>query len=126
MNGFPGLINNRFLLLALTAAAGLVQARLPAAQPFTTLHAFTGGIDGTGPVAGLIVSSKTLYGTTDGLPSGAKFLANSSFSGGASEPAFSLGSEVQGGLYASTNSNRSDFPRASATRLIVESRTSCA
>src|SRR5438874_1786783 len=34
-----------------------------AAQTFTTLHGFTGS-DGTGPEAALILSGKTLYGTT--------------------------------------------------------------
>jgi uncharacterized repeat protein (TIGR03803 family) len=31
---------------------------------FTTLHSFTGDSDGAGPVAGLILSGNTLYGTT--------------------------------------------------------------
>jgi uncharacterized repeat protein (TIGR03803 family) len=31
---------------------------------FTNLHHFTGGIDGAGPIGGLILSGNTLYGTT--------------------------------------------------------------
>jgi len=33
---------------------------------FTTLHGFTGGSDGSGPLAGLILSDNTLYGTAIG------------------------------------------------------------
>jgi uncharacterized repeat protein (TIGR03803 family) len=44
------------LLLCLLAANGR-------AQVFTTLHTFTGGSDGSGPIGGVILSGNTLYGT---------------------------------------------------------------
>jgi len=51
-----------FLLPALMAGMGLMPAGQVMAQTFTTLHSFTWG-DGAYPLAGLILSSNTLYGT---------------------------------------------------------------
>jgi uncharacterized repeat protein (TIGR03803 family) len=58
-----------FLLPALIAGLGLIPAGRVTAQTFTTLHSFTAfdtsGInsDGGNPLAGLILSGNTLYGT---------------------------------------------------------------
>jgi uncharacterized repeat protein (TIGR03803 family) len=49
-------------LLAVFMLAGLL-ATSAAAQAFTVLHSFTGGIDGANPYAGLVLSGNTLYGT---------------------------------------------------------------
>ena len=57
-------IKNLFLLPALIAGLGLIPADRLTAQTFTTLHSFSGGSDGSGPQAGLILSGNTLYGTT--------------------------------------------------------------
>ena len=54
---------NVLLALALANAFGLVPACRTAAQSFTNLHNFV-FTNGTGPVAGLILSGSTLYGTT--------------------------------------------------------------
>ena len=43
---------------------GTVFSVNPDGTGFTLLHVFTGGSDGNGPAAGLILSSNTLYGTT--------------------------------------------------------------
>jgi uncharacterized repeat protein (TIGR03803 family) len=64
-------IKNRFLLPALTAGLGLILAGRGTAQTFTTLHNFTARntvADGEGanPLAGLILSGNTLYGTASG------------------------------------------------------------
>jgi uncharacterized repeat protein (TIGR03803 family) len=56
---------------ALIASLGLIQAGRVTAQTFSTLHSFTAvtgleqwtNSDGSFPVAGLILSSNTLYGT---------------------------------------------------------------
>src|SRR5882672_5985583 len=72
-------IKNLFLVPALIAALNLLPAGRVTAQTFTTLHSFTAPIryytnsgniyyynsDGRLPVAGLILSSNTLYGTAD-------------------------------------------------------------
>jgi len=63
-------IINLFLLPALIAGLGLIMVGRVTAQTFTTLHSFTAlsGItnsDGELPLAGLIVSGNTLYGTAN-------------------------------------------------------------
>ena len=55
-------IENSFVLALLAVALGSVSAGR--AQTFTTLHSFTNS-DGANPVAGLILSGNTLYGTTE-------------------------------------------------------------
>ena len=93
------------LLLFLTPSAA-VQAQ----YNFTTLHSFSGGLDGGAPGAGLILSGNTLYGTTPrGATSsdhgtvfgvnteGAGFTNLHSFSGG------SDGGDPSGGLVSSGN-----------------------
>ena len=57
------LIQNLLLLPALVASLGLIPAGRAMAQTFTTLHSFTLGSDGGNPLAGLILSGNTLYGT---------------------------------------------------------------
>jgi len=52
-----------FLLPALIAGLGLIPAGRVTAQTFTIVHSFTGGSDGANPIAGLILSGNTLYGT---------------------------------------------------------------
>src|SRR5437868_4827840 len=59
-------IRNRFLVPVLITALGLMLARQGRAQTFTTLYNFTDGSDGGGPLASLILSSNTLYGTASG------------------------------------------------------------
>jgi uncharacterized repeat protein (TIGR03803 family) len=64
---------NLFLLPALIAGFGLISAGRVTPQTFTTLHSFTAGgyvfsgkytnSDGAKPIAGLILSGNTLYGT---------------------------------------------------------------
>src|SRR5260221_730049 len=69
---------NLLLLLALIAGLGLIPVGRVTAQTFTTLYSFTAtsgpfdtNSDGANPVAGLILSDNTLYGTaTDGGSSG--------------------------------------------------------
>jgi len=60
-----------FLVPALSAGLGLILAGRATAQTFTTLHSFSAGTgsflvftnsDGAGPLAGLILSTNTLYG----------------------------------------------------------------
>src|ERR1035438_9786665 len=51
-------------LIALTAGFGWLLAGHASAQTFKTLYNFTGQPDGSNPMAGLILSSNTLYGTT--------------------------------------------------------------
>src|SRR5437588_118014 len=53
-------------LPALIAALCLMPVGWAAAQTFTNLHSFTGVSDGNLPVAGLILSGNTLYGTAHG------------------------------------------------------------
>jgi uncharacterized repeat protein (TIGR03803 family) len=43
----------------------LIPAGQVTAQTFTNIYSFTGGSDGDNPYAGLILSSNTLYGTTE-------------------------------------------------------------
>src|SRR6266851_4913594 len=52
-----------FLLPVLIAVLALMLTARMTAQTFTTLHSFTGS-DGAVPMAGLVLSSNTLYGTT--------------------------------------------------------------
>jgi uncharacterized repeat protein (TIGR03803 family) len=59
-------IKNLFLLPALIAGLGLIPAGRVTAQTFTTLHSFNYNSDGAYPVAGLILSGNTLYGTASG------------------------------------------------------------
>src|SRR6266850_1758902 len=54
----------KFPLPALIAALGLMAADRGTAQTFTNLHSFTGS--DANPESGLVLSSNTLYGTTDG------------------------------------------------------------
>jgi uncharacterized repeat protein (TIGR03803 family) len=64
-------IKNLFLLPMLSAGFGLIMAGQIKAQTFTTLHNFTApqagdfyaNSDGDAPMAGLILSGNTLYGT---------------------------------------------------------------
>src|ERR1035437_3646025 len=56
-------IKNLFLLPALIAGLNLIPAGRVTAQTFTTVHSFTSVSDGANPVAGLILSGTTLYGT---------------------------------------------------------------
>ncbi len=64
-------IKNLFVVPALIAGLVLIPAGRVTAQTFTTLHSFTassnsppyGNSDGAYPVAGLILSGNTLYGT---------------------------------------------------------------
>jgi len=53
-----------FVLPLVVAAIGWVLAGKVTAQTFTTLYSFTGGGGGAFPLAGLVLSSNTLYGTT--------------------------------------------------------------
>jgi hypothetical protein len=50
-------------LPALVAGLVLILAGPVTAQVFKTFHTFTGGSDGANPIAGLILSGSTLYGT---------------------------------------------------------------
>ena len=66
-------IKNLFLLPALIAGLGLIPAGWVTAQTFTNLYSFTAtsgssftNSDGASPVAGLILSDNTLYGTANG------------------------------------------------------------
>src|ERR1039457_5061361 len=54
-----------WVLPALIAGLGLIPAGRVTAQTFTTLHSFNYS-DGNYPVAGLILSGNTLYGTAEG------------------------------------------------------------
>jgi uncharacterized repeat protein (TIGR03803 family) len=66
-------VKNLFLLLALTTGLGLILADRVTAQTFTVLHSFAAGSglrtffitnsDGATPIADLILSGNTLYGT---------------------------------------------------------------
>src|ERR1700720_3092456 len=78
---FPSLSAKLPLLLAVPLL--LIPAGLVTAQTFTTLHSFSGS-DGAAPYAGLILSGKTMYGTTstDGSAgSGTVFKVNSDGTG---------------------------------------------
>jgi uncharacterized repeat protein (TIGR03803 family) len=56
-------IKHPSLLPALITGIGLIMAGQAPGQTFTTLHSFSGASDGSQPLAGLILSSNTLYGT---------------------------------------------------------------
>ncbi|MEO8428962.1 MAG: choice-of-anchor tandem repeat GloVer-containing protein [Verrucomicrobiota bacterium] len=57
-------LRNLFRLLALIAGLGLIPTGRVTAQTFTTLHSFTNvPSDGAEPIAGLILSGNTVYGT---------------------------------------------------------------
>ncbi len=56
-------IKKLFFFPALIAGLGMISASRMTAQTFTTLHSFTGGSDGSGPMPVLILSSNILYGT---------------------------------------------------------------
>jgi len=79
-------VKNIFLLPALIGVVGLIPAGRGTAQTFTVLHTFT-GYDGAYPIAPLILSGKTLFGTANngggGVPSGpgAVFAINTDGSG---------------------------------------------
>ncbi len=61
------IIKNQFALPILISGLALMEAGPMKAQSFTTLHGFTGASsDGALPLAGLILSGNTLYGTTSG------------------------------------------------------------
>ncbi len=53
-----GLLDLVLVILQLVWVAGVT------AQTFTTLHSFTNSSDGGSPVAGLVLASGVLYGTT--------------------------------------------------------------
>ncbi len=55
-----------FHLILLTLLTSLIPAAH--AQTFSVLHAFTGGIGGGGPYAGVTIRGNALYGTTSGSP----------------------------------------------------------
>src|ERR1039458_2028106 len=55
----------RMKLFCLATFAMAMTAAHLTAQVFTTLHSFTGGSEGSGPVVGVILSGNTLYGTAD-------------------------------------------------------------
>jgi uncharacterized repeat protein (TIGR03803 family) len=77
-------IKNLFLLDALIAGLGLIPAGRVMGQTFTTLHSFTGGSDGANPLAGLILSGTTLYGTAKyggSLDNGTVFAVNTDGTG---------------------------------------------
>jgi uncharacterized repeat protein (TIGR03803 family) len=84
-------INNLLLLLALIVALVLLLAGQVRAQTFTTLHTFTktnphtgANSDGATPIAGLVLSGNTLYGTAfDGgaLDAGTVFAVNTDGTG---------------------------------------------
>jgi uncharacterized repeat protein (TIGR03803 family) len=88
-------VKNLFLLPPLIAGVALIPAGPVAAQTFTVLHSFSAsGInssgvyytnsDGAGPIAGLILSGNTLYGTAYSFGSsggGTVFAVNSDGSG---------------------------------------------
>src|SRR5713101_5375802 len=59
-------LKNLFRFPALIAGLGLILADKVTAQTFTTLHSFNGS-DGADPLAGLILSGNTLYGTAAGI-----------------------------------------------------------
>src|ERR1022692_2341875 len=115
-------IKNLFLLPALIAGQGLMLTGRAPAQTFTNLHTFTAlvsGInsDGSKPLAGLVLSGNTLYGTayiggTNG--NGAVFAVNTDSSGftnlhsfttllGPFPPTNSEGADPRGGLLISGN-----------------------
>ena len=50
-------------LSALIAGLGLILGGPVMAQVFTTLYSFNGDSDGANPVASLVLSGNTLYGT---------------------------------------------------------------
>ena len=80
------------LLLCLLAANGQ-------AQVFTTLHTFTGGSDGSGPIGGVILSGNTLYGTASaggGGGSGNVFAVNTNGTGFTTLNTFTGGSDGSG------------------------------
>ena len=63
-------IQNLFLLPMLVAGLGFIPSSRVTAQTFTTLYSFSQlmhyvNSDGANPVAGLILSGNTLYGTAD-------------------------------------------------------------
>src|ERR1019366_3403036 len=67
-----------------SSGAGTVFAVNTNGTGFTTLHTFTGGSDGAYPVAGLVLSGNTLYGTAyDGGSSdaGSVFAVNTNGTG---------------------------------------------
>jgi uncharacterized repeat protein (TIGR03803 family) len=70
---------------------------------FTTLHTFTGGSDGVGPSAGLILSGNTLYGATPGGGSrpgnGTVFSVNTNGTGYTTLYSFTAGSTNSSGAY---------------------------
>jgi uncharacterized repeat protein (TIGR03803 family) len=73
------------------------------AQPFTTLYSFTGGGDGSYPLAGLISSGTTLFGTT-----------SSNFVSGTNGTIFCMNNDGSGltNLYSFTNGDDGSVPEA--------------
>jgi uncharacterized repeat protein (TIGR03803 family) len=57
-------VKNLFYISVLIAGLGLLPAGSLTAQTFTNLHSFTGIFDGSNPDGRLVISRKTLYGTT--------------------------------------------------------------
>src|SRR6266540_1528375 len=82
-------------LFALTAVLGSILACPSSAQIFTTLHCF----DSDGPPNGLILSGKTLYGTTTGTV----FAVNTDGSGFTTLHSFTDGASLSTGIILSDN-----------------------
>jgi uncharacterized repeat protein (TIGR03803 family) len=91
------------------AIAGWLVTGPLAAQTFTTLYSFTGGSDGANPVAGLVLFSNTLYGTTSvgaNLGAGTVFALNTDGTGLVNLHSFTDGSDggfPEAGLVLSSN-----------------------
>lgn len=99
-------IRNTILLQALMAGLGLISVSESRAQAFKTLYAFTNGIDGGRPYAGLILSGHALYGTASGggaSSNGAVFAINADGTGFTNLHSFSFsdGANPWGGLILS-------------------------
>ena len=78
---------------------------------FTNLHNFTGGNDGSGPAANLILSGNTLYGTTAAGGSsgrGAIFSIHTDGMGFTNLYNFTAGSFTSGGLFSPSGITNSD------------------
>jgi uncharacterized repeat protein (TIGR03803 family) len=100
----------RFLLFTLAAVLGSSHA---AAQIFSPLHAFDGfdGSDGGFPLAGLVISGNTLYGTTaagGNYEWGAIFKINTDGTGLTNLYSFSLASKNSSGSYTNSDGFEND------------------
>jgi uncharacterized repeat protein (TIGR03803 family) len=93
---------NLFLLPALIAGLGLMQAGRLKAQTFTILHSFKGGSDGSEAYGGLFLSGTTLYGESYEAGTGGYgnvYCLNTNGTGFTNLYSFTNGSD---GAYAST------------------------